>query len=395
MKKTILQITLAAAMAVGLFIVIKNIVAPKHDYSEYFTGYDDRISFIVEGYQMHWDGFSPENLELSYIYKYESPYGGFVKYDLDGDGTDELIMGDQFENGIYQIYDIFTFDKTSGDIIHLFCGGERNWCSLNGSGVIIETCSNSADESSINYYVLKNLKLKKLGKNQAITKDILVLNLDKFIYYAQPRKETLCGGYTELHELSDDDMHLFHKIMGETFFTPLSVATQVVAGLNFRFWCRYDNITADSPSHCFITIYKPLQGNPVISGIQNEDGGPEMNVIIDTDGTIGRYIGENENSYHGEIQDDYWISKDKARIDTIKACEGQGILTLKDNGKKPIFSRPDTKSDIVGELIHEPGYVPEVYRCLGYITGWYLVDFEGNSGFVKEEFVNWDAINTF
>jgi len=159
---------------------------PKVDYTEYFCGYDDRISFIVEGYQSHWDGFSPEDLELSNIYKYESPYGGFAKTDLDGDGTEELLLGDQFENGDYQIYDIFTFDKTTGDIIHLFCGGERNWCTFNGSGVIIETGSNSADDSFTKYYVIKNLKLKKLGRNQPVTKDIFIPNLDKFINYAQP-----------------------------------------------------------------------------------------------------------------------------------------------------------------------------------------------------------------
>jgi len=126
MKKKIIHITAISAIAVGLFFLIERCTKSKKDDSEYFCGYDDRISYIVEGYQMHWEGFSPENLELSYIYRYESPYGGFVKYDLDGDGTEELLMGDQFENGNYQIYDIFTFDKTTGDIIHLFCGGERN-----------------------------------------------------------------------------------------------------------------------------------------------------------------------------------------------------------------------------------------------------------------------------
>lgn len=186
MKKKLLYITAIAAMAVGLFFLIERCAKSKQDYTECFCGYDDRISFIVEGYQMHWEGFSPEDLELSYIYKYESPCGGFAKYDLDGDGTEELLMGDQFENGDYQIYDIFTFDKKTGNIIHLFCGGERNWCTFNGSGVIIETGSNSADDSFSNCYVLKNLKLKKLGRNQPVTQDLLILNLDKFITIYQP-----------------------------------------------------------------------------------------------------------------------------------------------------------------------------------------------------------------
>jgi len=187
MKRFYVRLIIAAiaAIAVGLFFLIKELTKPKQDYSEYFTGYDDLISFIVEGYQMHWDGFTPENLGLSYIYRYESPYGGFEKTDLNGDGTDELLIGDQLEDGNYQIYDLFTFDKTTGDIIHLFSGGERNWCTINGSGVIIESGSNSANKSFTKYYVIKNLKLKKLGRNQPITRDIYIPNLDKFINFQQ------------------------------------------------------------------------------------------------------------------------------------------------------------------------------------------------------------------
>lgn len=137
------------------------------------------------------------------------------------------------------------------------------------------------------------------------------------------------------------------------------------------------------------------QGGPVITKIQDGNGGPEMKVIIDSEGNVGRYIGENETSYQGETQDSYRIEKEKAHIDTMKACEGEGILTLKDTGKKPVFSRPDTESDTVGIIIHEQGYVPETYRCLGYIKGWFLADVDGIPGFIREELVNWDPINTF
>jgi len=368
------------------------------DYSEEFTGYDDRISYIVEGYIMHWDGFAPENLELSYIYKYESPNGGFVKYDLDGDGTEELLMGDQFENGDYQIYDIFTFDKSTGDIIHLFCGGERDWCTLNGSGVIIETGSNSAIESITQYYILKNLKLKKIDGGKAVTNDLLPLKMDKFINYVQPeqKQEPLCGGHTEQRDLSMEDLELFRSVLGEDVFTPLSVATQVVAGMNYRFWCRYDDGSVDAPGYCYITIFRPLQGNPVLSAVRDESGsGPEMMIIVDNEGMIGRYVGEDETSYHGEIQDDYWVEKDKAHIETVKAVDGRGILSLKEPGKKPAYSLPDVTSEVAGTLIHEEGYVPETYRCLGYLKGWFLADLNGVAGFIQEDLVAWDAVNSF
>jgi len=182
---------------------------------------------------------------------------------------------------------IKTLAKPKVDYTEYFCGGERNWCTLNGSGVIIETGSNSADDSFTNCYVLKKLKMKKLGSRQPVTQDLLALDMDKFINYAKPQKEILCGGYTEQRELSDEDLVLFRKVMGEVPFTPLSVATQVVAGLNYRFWCRYDDGSEDAPVHCFVTIYQPLQGEPVISKIQDENGGPEMKVIIDNDSRTG------------------------------------------------------------------------------------------------------------
>ena len=120
-----------------------------------------------------------------------------------------------------------------------------------------------------------------------------------------------------------------------------------------------------------------------------------MKVIIDDNGDVGRYIDEDETSYHGEIQDDYRVEKSKAHTDVVKACEGQGILTLKVPGKRPVFKLPDANTDTVGSMIHEEGFIPETYRCLGYIKGWFLVDVDGKAGFIREELVNWDAINTF
>ncbi len=78
----------------------------------------------------------------------------------------------------------------------------------------------------------------------------------------------------------------------------------------------------------------------------------------------------------------------------MKAREGQGILTLKEPGTKPVFSRPDTDSDVVGTMIHEQGYAPEVYRCLGYFKGWFLADVDGKSGFIQENLIDWDSINS-
>lgn len=84
----------------------------------------------------------------------------------------------------------------------------------------------------------------------------------------EPEEKMLCGGYTQQHELSDEDIALFRAVVGEGTYTPLTVATQVVAGLNYRFCCSKSSDT----KKYFITIYKPLQGDPVISSIQDENG---------------------------------------------------------------------------------------------------------------------------
>ena len=88
------------------------------------------------------------------------------------------------------------------------------------------------------------------------------------------RSAPLCGGYTEAREPGDEEYQLFREVTdtveGMTF-TPLSVQTQVVAGINYRFYCRFsDGSEEHSPGHCYLTIYKPLpgQGDPSISSIE-------------------------------------------------------------------------------------------------------------------------------
>ena len=84
----------------------------------------------------------------------------------------------------------------------------------------------------------------------------------------------LCGGYSEVREPDIDEYQLFRevtdKVEGMTFI-PLSVQTQVVAGINYKFYCRFSDGSEEySPGHCYLTIYKPLpgQGEPKITSIE-------------------------------------------------------------------------------------------------------------------------------
>ena len=45
-------------------------------------------------------------------------------------------------------------------------------------------------------------------------------------------------------------------------------------------------------------------------------------------------------------------------------------------------------------LRFEWGYCPDSYSCKGYRDGWFAIEIEGVTGYVSEEYVWWDAIDT-
>ena len=83
----------------------------------------------------------------------------------------------------------------------------------------------------------------------------------------------LCGGYTGQREPTEEEFALFRHVTGsgDTVYTPLSVSTQVVAGLNYKFWCRYEDSLHCTAGHCWIVIYKDLQGGATLSSITPEE----------------------------------------------------------------------------------------------------------------------------
>lgn len=90
----------------------------------------------------------------------------------------------------------------------------------------------------------------------------------------QKHSSPLCGGYTEEREPSMEEYQLFRAVtdnMEGMSFTPLTVQTQVVAGINYKFYCRFSDGSEEySPGHCWLTIYKPLpgQGEPKVTSLE-------------------------------------------------------------------------------------------------------------------------------
>lgn len=89
----------------------------------------------------------------------------------------------------------------------------------------------------------------------------------------QPQKTVLCGGYTQQRPLSDAERALFRQATDSltgVSYTPESVATQVVAGTNYRFVCTAKAATPDPAAYeAEIIVYQPLpgRGEPKITKI--------------------------------------------------------------------------------------------------------------------------------
>lgn len=125
------------------------------------------------------------------------------------------------------------------------------------------------------------------------------------------------------------------------------------------------------------------------------DSSPSMSVLLLGDGSAARFEGETDQNYIGSIQDVFEVPKADAEVVTWYACDGKGIVYLKDFGALPAFSQADETSAVVGQLLYDEGYTPETYRCLGFRDGWFEIEFDGTPGFVREDQVIWDAIDSF
>ncbi len=41
------------------------------------------------------------------------------------------------------------------------------------------------------------------------------------------------------------------------------------------------------------------------------------------------------------------------------------------------------------------GYVPDCYKCLGFVKGWFKVKVDGKVGYVRSDLLDWDGMCTF
>lgn len=105
---------------------------------------------------------------------------------------------------------------------------------------------------------------------------ILLASCGRYASRAEKSSEKthLSGGFSAQRPLNEADQALFRSLTAEldgVGYTPQSVATQVVAGTNYRFICKAVTVTRKPKSYqAEVTIYKPLpnHGEPRITAIK-------------------------------------------------------------------------------------------------------------------------------
>ncbi len=83
-------------------------------------------------------------------------------------------------------------------------------------------------------------------------------------------QQQLLGGFSEPRDLTEEDWAVFNKATeeyGYLHLRPISVSTQVVAGLNYNFTCSSAGPDGQE-STCQVLIFKPLQGDPYLKSVE-------------------------------------------------------------------------------------------------------------------------------
>ncbi len=122
-----------------------------------------------------------------------------------------------------------------------------------------------------------------------------------------------------------------------------------------------------------------------------------MKMVVDNKGNVvGRYVKTNATTYTVDVQDYGEVPKAGNRVVTYSATAGQGIVYRNQvrRGNINVRKGPSTSHTVIGKIRETDG-VPDTYPCLGKVNGWYKIRFNGKIGYVREDMVDWDGMDTF
>ena len=87
----------------------------------------------------------------------------------------------------------------------------------------------------------------------------------------------IAGGFTDFREPDADELALFELVIknntdGSVQYTPDSIQTQVVAGVNYTFSALAKPQDGTKSYDVYVLIYQPLSGDPELTDIILHDG---------------------------------------------------------------------------------------------------------------------------
>lgn len=122
-----------------------------------------------------------------------------------------------------------------------------------------------------------------------------------------------------------------------------------------------------------------------------------MKMVVNAKGeVVGRYVETQPTTYFVNIQDVCEVPRKGHRVVTFSAAAGQGILFRRADrtGNINVREKPTVKSRVVGKIVEFDG-APETFPCLGKVGEWYKTRVQGKVGFVRQDMVEWDGMDTF
>ena len=100
--------------------------------------------------------------------------------------------------------------------------------------------------------------------------DLAADEVPAFVCELRTPTEKMVGAYSEARELTAADSAVFNVAMADYGYlnlTPVSVSTQVVAGVNYIFNCNGAG-PGGQASSCQVLIFKPLDGDPYLKSVE-------------------------------------------------------------------------------------------------------------------------------
>lgn len=125
-----------------------------------------------------------------------------------------------------------------------------------------------------------------------------------------------------------------------------------------------------------------------------------MKMVVDSRGNVvGRLVKVNSRTYTVDVQDTYDVPKAGHRVVTYSASKGQGVV-FRDQTRTGYFNvrkSPSTNSAVIAKIADNTieGVVPDCYKCLGKVNGWYKIRINGKVGYVRQDLMEWDGMCTF